>query len=83
MEALVHSVVLSLFSHKKHSNRLDKFFSAVTCYAAISGFGPSGSLKRASTLTSQIAQLIYACRTSQMLEMRNMMNDDVDLDVYG
>ncbi|KAJ7082561.1 hypothetical protein C8R44DRAFT_894729 [Mycena epipterygia] len=83
MESLVHSAVNSLYSHRNNNNQLDKFFSSVSCFAVLISWTDTGGLRPASTITSLLMQLIYANRTTQMLEMRVLMDADETLDRYG
>ncbi|KAJ7494196.1 hypothetical protein FB451DRAFT_1551352 [Mycena latifolia] len=83
MASLVHTVVQSLFSHKKNDNKLDKFFSPVCCFLVLYSLKASGQFHLSSTITSIIMQLIYANRSTQLLEMRRLMDEDEDLDIYG
>ncbi|KAJ6586063.1 hypothetical protein B0H19DRAFT_1250796 [Mycena capillaripes] len=79
LEDLVHEAILALFSHIKADNRQDKYFNAVTCFAVITSFTDKGKLRRISNVTSQIMRLVYANRTTQMTEIRRMLNADPHL----
>jgi hypothetical protein len=76
---LVHNAIHSLFAHLKSDNRLDKYFSAVSCFAVITSFTDKIELRKTSTITSQLMQLIYANRTAQLHEIRAMLNGDPSL----
>ncbi|KAJ7939629.1 hypothetical protein B0H13DRAFT_2300317 [Mycena leptocephala] len=79
----IHKLVHALFSHRKHDNRLGKFFSAINCYAVFTSFNPTeATLRRASTITSTFMQLMYVNRTAQMTEMRRLMDADPSLQVF-
>ncbi|KAJ7184044.1 hypothetical protein GGX14DRAFT_581269 [Mycena pura] len=83
MQKLMHAVLLALYSHKKESNRAGQFFSPVICFAVFSSYDENGQLQRASTLTSQLMQLVYAARTAQFTEMRRRMDESPDLDLFA
>lgn len=83
MQKLMHAVLLALYSHKKESNRASQFFSPIICFAVFSSYSQQGQLLRASTLTSQLMQLVYAARTAQFTEMRRRMDEDPNLDLFA
>ncbi|KAJ7833566.1 hypothetical protein B0H13DRAFT_2370359 [Mycena leptocephala] len=78
----IHRVINSLFSHIKNDNRLGKFFSAVCCYAVFISIHPQGHLLPASSITSKLMHLIYLNRTTQMTEMRRLMDENPALSVF-
>ncbi|KAJ7016492.1 hypothetical protein C8F04DRAFT_1343061 [Mycena alexandri] len=75
---LIHAAVLPLFSHLKTDNRLDKYFSTVSCFAVLTSF-VNGTVRKASTITSQLMQLIYCNRAAQLTEIRAMLDADPTL----
>ncbi|KAJ6528610.1 hypothetical protein B0H19DRAFT_537211 [Mycena capillaripes] len=76
LEAIAHRAINSLFSHIKENNADGKYFSAISCFTVISSFENDMHLRRASTLTSQINSLIYCNRTSQLHQIRVLLNGD-------
>ncbi len=78
-ELIVHHAIHSLFSHIKSDNTLDKYFNCVICFAVISSFHAEGKLKKIGTITSDLMKLIYANRTSQMTEIREILKADKTL----
>ncbi|KAJ6462643.1 hypothetical protein C8R47DRAFT_96617 [Mycena vitilis] len=78
----IHSLVHSIFSHIKHDNRMDKFFSSIICYAVYRSVNASGDLLPADQLSSQMAQFLYLNRTSQFHEMTRLMEADIHLSIF-
>ncbi|KAJ7084196.1 hypothetical protein C8R44DRAFT_894167 [Mycena epipterygia] len=79
----IHRTIHATFSHKKRNNKEDKFFSCVNHFIVLFSFHESGELHPATTITSNIAHLMYSNRATQMSEMRRLMDEDPELDIYG
>ncbi|KAJ6447759.1 hypothetical protein C8R45DRAFT_1115710 [Mycena sanguinolenta] len=78
-ELICHRAIHSLFSHKKQDNRGSKYFNAVICFSVITSFKPSLELHRAGQISSNFMKLVYANRTSQLLEIRHLLDADPTL----
>ncbi|KAF7346872.1 hypothetical protein MVEN_01439100 [Mycena venus] len=78
-EVIVHHVVHSLFAHLKEDNTADKYFNAVICFAVITSFTDECQLRTISTITSNLMQLIYADRSTQLTEIMDMLRNDPKL----
>ncbi|KAJ7229744.1 hypothetical protein B0H12DRAFT_1240166, partial [Mycena haematopus] len=79
LELIVHHAIHSLFAHLKTDNRLDKYFSSVSCFAVITSFTESLQLLQGPTMTSNFMKLIYSNRSAQMLEIRHILDKDSTL----
>lgn len=76
LEGIAHRAINSLFSHINANNDNSKYFSAVSCFVVIASFEHDMHLRRASTLTNQINALVYCNRSSQLHEIRVLLNSD-------
>ncbi|KAJ7177272.1 hypothetical protein C8R43DRAFT_1118274 [Mycena crocata] len=83
LERHIHTLIQSLFCQTKAKNTEGKYFAAVNCYVVLIGHHPSGHIRPASTITSFIAALIYANRTTQMRQMKEFQTQDPLLTAYA
>jgi hypothetical protein len=80
-----HRACYTLFAHRRHqyptSRVLDKFFSPVNAFVVYISIREDGTFKKAGDMTQGFAALIYAIRTTMVIETVDISKRK-DIDVF-
>lgn len=79
-EKNLHLLIKSLFSHINRDHSLNKFFSAISCFSVLLSFKHNGQMLRPTQIKSYLNHLIYANRTCQLTEMRNLVEETPEME---